>query len=292
MKIQLTLKDPQAIEVVKSIPKEKRNEVIEKYIILGNTVVTQAEINTSTETVENFFAPLREDIETIRKQLNQIVPTMTTPARKGEVTVKSIYDSFTDHFRDDSFEDVSPFGKYADIKSTTADTKTQILIELKDYSDKVPTTEVEKFWRDLEIRNARYGIFISMRTEITKISTALKMETNMGRTAIFVVNSELNWTGHLFAYYVLKKIIELEAAKKTQLTGEDLSKVVTRLNSSLNEIRKDTEIIEKIQTIADSLKTNNTNKLGELIGLANSYKRRLDEKLREAFQDIEKMETK
>jgi len=290
MKIELTLNDEQAIEIVKSIPKDKRNEVIEKYIILGNMVVSQAEINTSTETVENFFAPLRSDIEMIREQLKLIVPTIATPALKGTMTVENVFKSFEEHFMDDSFEDVSTIGKYADIKATTSETKAEVLIELKDYSGKIPTAEVEKFWRDMERRNAKYGIFISMRSGITKISSCLKMETNMNRTAVFVVNNELNWSGHLFAYYIIKKIAEIELIKKKELVGEELGKVVTKLNNSLIEIQKDTKIIEEIQTIADSLKTTSSNKLEKLIDLANIYKRRLDEKISEAFQEIKRVE--
>jgi len=292
MKIEITLKDPQAIEIVKNIPKDKRNEVIEKYIILGNMVVSQAEINTSTETVENFFAPLRSDIEMIREQLKLIVPTIATPALKGAVTVENIFKSFEEHFMDDSFEDVSTIGKYSDIKATTSETKAEVLIELKDYSGKIPTAEVDKFWRDMERRNTRYGIFVSMRSGIMKISTCLKLETNMNRTAIFVVNNELNWSGHLFAYYIIKKIIELEAIKKKELKGEELGKVISKLNNSLIEIQKDTKLIEEIQTIADALKTTCSNKLEKLIDLANIYKSRLDEKINEAFQEVQKVEVK
>jgi hypothetical protein len=292
MKIEINLKDPQAIEIVKSIPKDKIDEVIEKYIILGNMVVSQAEINTSTETVENFFAPLQSDIQMIREQLKLIIPTIATPSLKGAVTVENIFKSFEEHFMDDSFEDVSAIGKYADIKATTAETKAGVLIELKDYSGKIPTAEVDKFWRDMERRDIRYGIFISMRSEITKVSTCLKLETNMNRTAIFVVNNELNWSGHLFAYYIIKKIIELEATKKKELKGDDIGKVITKLNNSLIEIQKDTKVIEEIQTLADSLKTTCSTKLGTLIELANIYKRRLNEKITDAFQEIQKVEIK
>jgi hypothetical protein len=191
MKIQLTLKDPQAIDIVKKLPKDKRDEIIEKFIILGNMVVSYASISATEETVESFFEPLRSDIEMIREQLKLIVPTIATPASKGAVTVENIFKSFEEHFMDDSFEDVSAIGKYSDIKATTAETKTEVLIELKEYSGKVPTAEVDKFWRDMERRNVKYGIFVSMRSRITKISGSIKLETKMGRTAIFVVNNEL-----------------------------------------------------------------------------------------------------
>lgn len=292
LEIQLSLKDPQAIEIVKNLPKDKRDEIIEKFIILGNLVISYASISTSEETVESFFEPLRSDIEMIREQLKLIVPTIATPASKGAVTVKNIFKSFEEHFMDDSFEDVSAIGKYSDIKATTPETKTEVLIELKEYSGKVPTAEVDKFWRDMERRNVKYGMFVSMRSGITKISGSIKLETKMNRTAIFVVNNELNWSGHLFAYYIIKKLIEIEAMKKEELKGEELSKVISRVNNTLVEIQKDTKVIEEIQDLADSLKTTCSNKLEKVIDLANIYKRRLDEKINDAFQEIKKVETK
>jgi len=291
-KIQLTLKDPRAIEIVEGLPKDKIDEIIEKFIILGNMVISYASITTAEETVESFFEPLRSDIEMIRQQLRLIIPTISTPASKGAVTVENIFKSFEEHFMDDSFEDVSAIGKYSDIKATTSETKTDVLIELKDYSHKVPTTEVEKFWRDMERRNARYGIFVSMRSGITKISGSIKLETKMNRTAIFVVNSELNWSGHLFAYYIIKKLIEIEGMKKEELEGEELTKVISKINNTLSDIQKHTEVIEEIQKIADGLKTNCSNKLDKLINLANIYKRRLDEKINDAFQEIKKVKIK
>lgn len=290
MQIEITLKDPQSIEIVKNLPKKTTNEIIEKYIILGHMVVSHASISTSRESVENFFAPLKSDIDLIREQLKLIVPTIATPASKGDVTVENIFRSFEEHFMDDSFEDVSSIGKYSDIKGTTSETNTEVLIELKDYSGRVPTSEVEKFWRDMERRNSRYGIFISMRSGIMKISGPIKLETKMGRTAIFVVDSKLNWSGHLFAFYVIKKIIELEALKKKELKGEELVKVISRINQYLIEIQTDMNTLDEIQDTADKLKTICTNRLQTMIDLANTYKRKLNEKINEAFQEIEKAE--
>jgi len=290
MKLKLTLKDPRAIEIVKNIPIKQRDEVIEKYIILGEMVVSYASIATRKETVEEFFAPLRSDIEMIREQLRQIVPTITIPAKKGEITVETIFNGFKEHFMDDSFEDVSAIGKYADILATTADTKTPILIELKDYTNTVPSAEIDKFWRDMERRGVRYGIFISMRSEIAKCSSCINLKTRMDKTAIFVVNSELNWSGHLFAYYVIKKLIELEAMKKKKLKGKELSKIITKINKHVVEIQKNAKTIEDIQTIADRLKTTCKNKLDELISLSNTYKRSVNEKITEILEEIKKAE--
>jgi len=290
MKLTLTLKDSRAIEIAKNIPIKQRSAVIEKYIILGEMVVSHASLATRKETVEDFFSPLRSDIEMIREQLRRIVPTITIPARKGEVTVENIFDSLQEHFMDDSFEDVSRIGKYADILATTAETQVPVLIELKDYTNIVPQAEVDKFWRDMDARGTRYGIFISMRSGITKCSSCINLQTRMDKTAILVVNSELNWSGHLFAYYVVKKLVGLETMKKKELKGEELGKIVGRINDHVIEIQRNTETINRIQSIADTLRTTCSNRLDELISLSSTYKRSIDEKTTEILGEIEKVE--
>lgn len=252
-------------------------------------VVSQAQINTSTETVKNFFSPLRSDIETIREQLKLIIPTVAVPASKGSITVENIFRSFGEHFMDDSFEDVSSIGKYTDIKATTSETNTDVLIELKDYSHKIPKAEIDKFWRDMERRDAKFGIFISMRSGIPKISTPLKIETSLNRTAVFVVNNELNWAGHLYAYYTIKKLCEFEGKKKGEVKQYDFGKVVTKLNTSLTEIRDDMKSIEEIQTIADQLKTKTSKELDRILDIAKFFKRRISEKIEDAFEEIQKV---
>jgi len=289
MKLKLTLKDPRAVEIVKSIPIKRRDEIIEKYIILGEMVVSHASISTRKETVEDFFEPLRTDIETIRQQLRLIVPTIATPTKKGEATVETVFNSLKEHFMDDSFEDVSRIGKYTDILATTSDTKTPILIELKDYSGTVPSEEVEKFWRDIERRGTKYGIFVSMRSGITKCSSCISVKTEMNKTAVFVNNSELNWSGHLFAYYVVKKIAELESIKKKELKGEAINKIIAKVNNHVLELQKNVESIENIQTIADSVRTTCQNRLSDLINLSNTLRRTMNEKIDEIFEDIKKV---
>ena len=191
---------------------------------------------------------------------------------------------------DDSFEDVSRIGKYSDILATTSESKTPILIELKDYSDTVPTAEIEKFWRDIERRGARYGVFISMRTAISKCSSCISVKTEMNRTAVFVNNGELNEQGHIFAFYVIKKIAELESIKKKELKGEEISKVIAKVNKHIQELQKLVESIDEIGSIADTLKTTSKNNLDRLIGLSNSLHRTMDDKIKEVISELEKVE--
>jgi hypothetical protein len=289
-KLEVVFKDPRAIEIVKGIPIENRNEVIEKYIILGEMVVSHASISTDKETVAEFFSPLKNDIDVIREQLRLIIPAIANPGKKGKMTVNTVFDSLREHFMDDSFEDVSSIGKYADVLATTGDSKIPILIEMKDYSNTVPSAEIEKFWRDIERRGTKYGIFISMRSGISTCSSCISVKTEMNKTAIFVNNSELNFAGHIFAYYVVKKIAELESVHKKDLAGEEISQVIAKVNTQIHDLQNYVESIDKIEDIADGLRTICKKKLDELINCSNLIKRNMNEGINEILIGLEKLE--
>jgi hypothetical protein len=291
LKLEVLLKDPRAIKIAENIPIERRNEVIEKYIILGEMVASHASISTDKETVAEFFSPLTNDIDMIREQLRMIVPAIAAPASKGKMTVDVVFASFKEHFMDDSFEDVSKTGKFADILATTADSGIPILIELKDYSNTVPIVEVEKFWRDIERRGTKYGIFISMRTGIAKCSSCISVKTEMNKTAVFINNSELNWSGHLFAYYVIKKIAELESAKRKELNGQEIGQVIAKVNKHILDLQRDVESIDKIEDVADSLRSVCKKKLDELIRVSNVLKRSMNDGIDAIIADLETVET-
>ena len=83
VKLELVLSDPTAIKIVESMPEDLRNSVIEKYIILGDMVVTHASISTSKESVEAFFSPLKQDINLIREQDDAEISTKLFLSRHG-----------------------------------------------------------------------------------------------------------------------------------------------------------------------------------------------------------------
>jgi hypothetical protein len=75
----------------------------------------------------------------------------------------------------------------------------------------------------------------------------------MNKTAIFVNNSELNFAGHLFAYYVIKKIAELQSVHKKDLSGEEISQIIAKVNRHVSDLQNCVESIDKIEDIADGL---------------------------------------
>lgn len=290
--------DERVHKIIDNTPEGILDYTLEKYIIIGNMVTNYASISESKETMKNMLIPINADIiiplkteiDNLRQQIKMIIPTISIPSNKGNITQETIFKNLTEHFMDDSFEDVSKIGKYSDIISHTSEYNEPILIETKEWTSPIPTEQVEKFWRDMEVRDCRYGIFISMRTNISKISGALKIEIRNGRTVIFIINSELNWKGHIFAYYTIRKIIDFEVSNKRNTTKDELIKLIPLINKKAMEIGKDIEILDELITTIEELKSGNNRKLEVIRNKISDYKRNVDIKIKDMINDIEKLE--
>ncbi len=285
-------------KIIDNTPKDILDYTLEKYIIIGNMVTNYASISESKETMKNILIPINADIiiplkteiESLRQQIKMIIPTISIPSNKGNITQETIFKSLTEHFMDDSFEDVSKMSKYSDILSHTSGYNEPILIETKEWTSSIPTEQVEKFWRDMEIRDCKYGIFISMKTNISKISGALKIEIRNGRTVVFIVNNELNYKGHIYAYYTIKKIIDLEFSNKRNTTKDELLKFIPLINKKAIEIGKDNETLDDLINIIEELKSGNNRKFETIRNKISEYKRNIDLKIKDMINDIEKLE--
>ncbi len=293
MKIEITLRNPQAIEIVKNLPKEIREEIIEKYVIIGDTVLRYATIAPSKESIETLLQPVLTELKskadiigTVGAQISQIVPILGKTAKKGEISCESIYRDLSTNFRDDEFEDVSEKGKFTDIKAVPKDAGEPVLIEVKEYTNDVPTHEVEKFWRDMDIQRTSYGIFVSMRARIMKVTDDIKIVPRGDKTAIFVVNEKLGWCGHGLAYYVAKKLMEAKRGTVEILEKDKLTQALTRLSGDLRRIKDEIQNTAEIIDTAKSLQKDSTEKLTKIVEKAASLRTSIDTIIENAFKEI------
>lgn len=133
---------------------------------------------------------------------------------------------------------VAQTSKSGDIIIETANSR--VLVEIKNYKTAVPTTEVEKFIRDLNRSDVDGGIFISLKTPISKISQSYLLRYEN-------INSKL------------KPVIYISANSEDVITAaiETILVLIDRLASSsismdkLEQIRTNfTELESRVATLA------------------------------------------
>jgi hypothetical protein len=142
----------------------------------------------------------------------------------------------------------------------------------------------------MEVRDSKFGIFISMRSSISKISGSIKMETRNGRIVVFIVNSELNWNGHIAAYYMIRKLVESETINRRDIRGDFLVKLIPLVNKKLIEMGKELKMLEEMISMVETIKTSNNKQLEILRNRISEYKRNVEIKLKDLINDIEKVE--
>lgn len=187
-------------------------------------------------------------LNALQSTLNDTLATVTKSSRKGAISEEIIFQSLQATFREDSLEDVSTKGRFTDIVATPKGVSQPIYIEIKNHSNPVPSAEVDKFWRDLDARNAIIGCFVSMKTPITKITSDFNIVANGSKIGVFVVSEEMSGQGHIWAYMTARKILEVMSPPdvSTEISGK-AEWVAGLLNGRLQDFKRNLQDFEKLE---------------------------------------------
>jgi hypothetical protein len=74
------------------------------------------------------------------------------------------------------------------------------------------------------------------------------------------------------------------------LIGEEISQVIAKVNTQVRDLQNHVDSIDRIEDIADGLRTMCKKKLDELINCSNMIKRSMNEGINEILIDLEKVE--
>lgn len=117
-------------------------------------------------------------------------PTVELPVQRGQVGEEIVESILRERFNDVTNMTKTP--KSGDITLWIGGRKT--IIEVKNYTNPVPTTGVDKFRRDLSTAGACAGVFISLQSPISGITTDFKIQLEPvdGRTVpcAYIVSSD------------------------------------------------------------------------------------------------------
>jgi len=332
------IQNPKVEDILRKIPVNKIPEYVEMYILVGDTVLNYATIQTSEETLERYFgniiqglteqvneiAKLKEKVEkeisenlpgvikekieneirgklielkgqiealkhikdnlpdTVKAQLGECIGKLEEAIKnvktssdtlsqfigiyrgtkeRGEIGEEFVYTTLVDNFKEDSFEDVSAQGNYSDIKAQSPD-MVDVLIEVKNYKNPVPTSQVQKFWKDLEARNINIGCFISLGTRIQGGVGDYKIMTNGNKLGIFMnvgqfIGQNGMEDGVKLAYFIAKKFaqyyrqVERERIEEGALR-QKIESIFTEMTYLKSQLEKLKEIRDKIRKIKET----------------------------------------
>lgn len=235
------------------------NEKINVGMVENQEYVKSAVDKTIKELNEKSIIPLKTVLQLTLTELTALTHKIRVSPERGAFGVDYIFESLSKHFRDgDKFEITQGQGHTGDIIAHLKNYNKPILIEIKKWDNPVTTKEVEKFWNDMDSRNCKYGMFISIDSDISKIHNPIQLENNQGKIGCFVTNHKLADIGHLVGFDITKMIIELEVVHQKEVTETNINAVAGIIYKNIEKIEQDIKEIDSIhQHITDAQRKNN-----------------------------------
>jgi hypothetical protein len=220
------------------------------------------------------------------EMLGKVIPTLAKSSTRGALTNEAIFLSLQESFREDYFEDVSGKARYADILCQPSGALHPVLIELKDYTGDVPSKDVDKFWRDMDARNARVGCFFSMYTRIQTVTSDFCIVPNGDQIGIFLVNEVFNHQGHILAYTVARKLQEMLCVQGGIGSVDKYGFMVKVLNNQLCAIRDQVQDLEQIKNDIEATQQEMDKRLRKVADHLGNLRTRIEGIVDDVFRDF------
>jgi hypothetical protein len=304
MEIRLEFTDPRVIDLIESLPQADQSAYIERCILLSDTVMRYAQVTTSEANLQRYFEPTLNGLDGAIRTLTQlhmtydgvfgaqyqtlerIIPAMAASVTRGAITNEAVFQSLCDSFRDDAAQDVSGKAKYTDLCFTPAGCGAPVLIELKDYTNDVPSMEVDKFWRDLDARSAKVGVFVSMNTRIQTLTSDFTIQTRGGQLGVFIVNSEFGHRGYLLAYALARRLM---LALEDRAHAPDMDKLgfmAKVLNRHLRQVGDEMKTLAGMKDDLEKAHADFSGKLTRITGKMDGLRQRVQNIVEDTLRDF------
>ena len=248
---------------------------VERTLAIGNQVVTLMRASSGQEEMDRMFKPVVDKMQTVEGLLERLVTASDKSQRKGELGERLVMGQLSHAFPNDTFEQTGTQTAQADIHATLAlpdDRRETALVEVKLYTNPVPTKEIEKFRRDLLERKQRFGLFVSLTSSIPNMTGLFKIEETTDYTAIYIPHAGGDGWGVIRGIMLLRSMMTLRAQQRSvrlydaralerswERIGEELRLFETTLGSlkqlqtSLLDSR--TAVLRSLDDVASKVRT-------------------------------------
>jgi hypothetical protein len=261
LKIQRNDKNEDLIEFLET--SENPNELLCGLVNIGRIVQLAATFSTSEDILRGLFTRVDDRMDSLSQTIEEFQGKTQNASILGSMAEDIVSNQFVSRFgpTGDNFEVISNENNATDIKGTMVlipehgkPFEEVVRIEVKQYTKNVPEKEVKKFWRDLEAKKTRYGIFVSMKTKIAKHEDYIQVIKKGSRIGIIVSNETHEDRRHLVAWELLRLIVAADA-----ISGYVGSGVSSNFMQMVRELENETEKLGEAYSELSELNTIGTN---------------------------------
>jgi hypothetical protein len=234
MEIRFRLDDTTDIKWLKSFPKEERANIIRHCISIGRSILTvkpkliysptefmepfKNDINNHLENVKTVmdtssrlvFEPILGRFDKLCCQIDVLTGVTSKSALKGKMGEELISRSLKAVFPEIDIKDMSKKDHECDFHLTLGSTK--ILLEVKTYTNSVPSSQIEKLYQDINFTGFKFAIMASTTSNIVK-RKEFDWEIYQDSIIVYISNTGLTGIGIVCAIQFILAINELKGTK-------------------------------------------------------------------------------
>ena len=256
-KLKVEITDPNLVAWLEEIPEEHLDARVQDTLRAGHFVLNLVQAAAGEEQMSRYFRPVTDQMERLEDTLEDIMGRARVSQQIGKLGEQFAVNQLTEAFPGDRFEDVSGRAQEADIRAyfdVGDEQPVEARIEVKFYSDDVPTAQLDKFRRDLKKTGVRFGLMVSMASRLTGMQTPLKIEEVEGALAVFVSRAGLDGVRLIAAAAMLKAIIlyHARAGAAHRLTATAIRQAWSRLSPEIEELQ---DIARRVAEFRDTVRT-------------------------------------
>jgi hypothetical protein len=273
MDLSVPIYNEEDIEFIRGLPKDKFDRVIQMALSIGFKSIQMSEVNMDCH---SYIEPLREiisqstgvntdKIQEIDDKLDALLHIRTNSSRKGRLSEDLCIRRLTQQYPDWEFSDVTHVGHEGDCRAISP--IGEILYEFKSYDTNVNKEQLNKFYKDLETTGIKLGIFVSNTSGIVG-KKDLEWEIINGSLVIYISNAGFNGQGCIMATELLLALMKnniLDTDNHWLLyQNYETDEIYRNLVDTLDDYRKDNELIYKLQKSIKDYRVRNNNMIDGL----------------------------
>lgn len=232
---------PELVDWLQSLPPSRRAEIAEQALVVGYQVLTYAQASATEEAAARFFRPVIDGMATLNTNLETLMKYSEKSQRIGELGEAIVAQQLQSAMPTDRFKLVSDEGHRADVDAwfnlgDGADERA--IVEVKLYTNAVPTPEIDKFRRDLRTQGVRYGLMVSLASRLTGYSGQFEIEATRDYIAVLVPDAGRDGLRLAWGAALLKALALHERRGGGRLDGEQIAQAWRRLQSHFDQLQE------------------------------------------------------
>lgn len=240
--LNVVINRPDVVAWLQGLAPERVGPEVENAIAAGHFVLTLLTASAGEESMRRFFAPVADQMNQLRDTLQQFQRAAHKSQGIGKIGEDLVTVQLARAFPEDEFINKAVEAHQADIHASFAvdgQQRVTALVEVKLYTNDVPTSEIEKFRSDLRSTGQRFGLMVSLASRFSKMTGPISVEHTPDYVAVYVPSAGLDGSGLVWGAALLKSIAVWHArANRSHVAGVAIEEAWQRMAGEVEHLKR------------------------------------------------------